>query len=206
MSALIKKILLSLLLSVVTLPAIAKNTILVVGDSLSAAYGMQQEQGWTQLLQQRLHDNHYDYQLVNASISGDTTSNGLVRLPQVLKKYQPALVLIELGGNDGLRGLPLSVIKQNLDKMISLAKQSGGQVVLIGVRLPPNYGPAYTQGFQQIYLDLTAENHVFLIPDLLQKVEQNQDYFQSDGIHPKAAAQPLLLETVWGSIQDKLSK
>src|SRR3990167_8185388 len=160
MFALIKKILLILLLSLATLPAIAKNSILVVGDSLSAAYGMQERQGWVALLQQRLQENHSHYQVINASVSGDTTSNGLARLPAALLKHHPVITIIALGGNDGLRGVPLAVIEKNLDKMIEAALDANSKVLLLSVRLPLNYGPAYTDGFQKIFADLAAKNNI----------------------------------------------
>ena len=204
MSSLIKKILLGLLLSVVTLPAIAKNTILVVGDSLSAAYGMRQEQGWAALLQQRLHDQQYDYQIINVSVSGDTTSNGLAKLPAALKQYQPAITIIALGGNDGLRGLPLVTIKKNLNEMIMLAKDANSQVVLVGVRLPPNYGPAYTDGFQQIFETLASQNEIRVVPSMLQNIDEKKSAFQNDGIHPTAAVQSAIMDNIWSTLKGLL--
>lgn len=197
MSALIKKILLILLLSSATLPAIAKNTILVVGDSLSAAYGMSKEQGWVALLQQRLEENHYQYDVINASVSGDTTSNGLAQLPAALEKYHPEITIIALGGNDGLRGLPLTVIEKNLGKMAALAKDAGSKVLLLGVRLPPNYGPAYTTAFQRVYINVADEHGVSSVPVMLKNMDEKRDLFQSDGIHPKPEAQPIILDNIW---------
>ena len=197
MSALIKKILFVLLISLVTLPAIAENTILVVGDSLSTAHGLATEQGWTALLQQRLHDNHYQYQVVNVSVTGAATSNGVALLPAALLKYHPAVTIIELGGNDGLRGLPLQVIKKNLDDMIVAAQAVNSQVLLLGVRLPPNLGPAYITAFQQIYVDLANKNHVSIVPLILKNIDEDKTLFQADGIHPIAKAEPVILDNIW---------
>lgn len=204
MSALIKKILLILLLSSATLPAIAKNTILVIGDSLSAAYGMSKEQGWAALLQQRLEENHYPYDVINASVSGDTTSNGLAQLPAALEKYHPEITIIALGGNDGLRGLPLTVIEKNLGKMTALAKDAGSKVLLLGVRLPPNYGPAYTTAFQQVYMSVADEHGVSVVPVMLKNMDEKRDLFQSDGIHPKPEAQPIILDNIWATLKPLL--
>ncbi len=195
MSTFIKKILLILLLSAVTLPAIAENTILVIGDSLSAAYGMRSEQGWVALLASRLQENHYHYQLINDSISGDTTSNGLARLPAALEKHHPVITIIALGGNDGLRGIPLMAIEKNLGKMIDAALNAGSKVLLLSVRLPPNYGPAYTDGFQKIFTDLAAKDDVKTVM-MLSNVDENKKFFQADGIHPTADAQPLVLDNI----------
>lgn len=204
MSALIKKILLILLLSSATLPAIAKNTILVIGDSLSASYGMTKEQGWVALLQQRLEENHYQYDVINASVSGDTTSNGLAQLPAALVKYHPSITIIALGGNDGLRGLPLTIIEKNLGKMVTLAKDAGSKVLLLGVRLPPNYGPAYTNAFQQVYVNVADEHGVSVVPVMLKNMDEKRDLFQSDGIHPKPEAQPIILNNIWPALKPLL--
>lgn len=204
MSALIKKILLILLLSSATLPAIAKNTILVIGDSLSASYGMTKEQGWVALLQQRLEENHYQYDVINASVSGDTTSNGLAQLPAALVKYHPSITIIALGGNDGLRGLPLTIIEKNLGKMVTLAKDAGSKVLLLGVRLPPNYGPAYTNAFQQVYVNVADEHGVSVVTVMLKNMDEKRDLFQSDGIHPKPEAQPIILNNIWPALKPLL--
>jgi acyl-CoA thioesterase-1 len=196
MSVFIRQILLALLLSSITLPAIAEKTILVIGDSLSSAYGMTTDEGWVALLVKKLQENHYHYQVINDSISGDTTSNGLARLPAALDKYNPAITIIELGGNDGLRGIPVNVIEKNLNKMIVAAVDNGSKVLLLAVRLPPNYGPEYTSAFQQVYTNLAAKNKVPTI-QMLAKVDMNKQYFQADGIHPIAAAQPLILNNIW---------
>lgn len=182
----------------------AEKTILVVGDSLSAAYGMNQEQGWVALLQQQLQQAAKDYVVVNASVSGDTTSNGLERLPASLKKYHPVITIIALGGNDGLRGLSLSVIKQNLNAMIVAAKQADSKVLLIGVRLPQNYGPVYTDAFQQIFPDIAADHHVSLVPVMLKNIDDDRSLFQADGIHPKAEAQKTIMSNIWPVLRPML--
>lgn len=147
--------------------------ILSFGDSLSAAYGLQPEQGWVSLLQQRLHRQGYEYQIINASVSGETSSGGLVRLPHLLALHHPAIVLLELGANDGLRGLPLRTVQDNLARMITLAKGSGAQVLLLGIRLPPNYGPRYGDGFAALYSDLARQQQVPWVPFLLAGVALN---------------------------------
>lgn len=202
---LIKKILLILLLSLATLPAMAKNSILVVGDSLSAAYGMQESEGWVALLRQRLQENHSHYQVINASVSGDTTSNGLARLPAALDKYHPVITIIALGGNDGLRGLPSPLIEKNLTKMVALAKVADSQVLLLGVRLPSNYGPAYTNAFQQIFIDVGEKEGISIVPMMLKNVGENRELFQKDGIHPTAAAQLKILDNVWPALKPLLN-
>lgn len=185
------------LLCVITVPVFAQNTILVIGDSLSAAYGMETEQGWVALLQQRLAVKKYPYRIVNASISNDTTSNGLARLPNALASYHPIVTILELGGNDGLRGLPLLVIQDNLQHMIMRIIAAKSKVLVLGVRLPPNYGPEYTQGFQQIFMKLSKGNQIHVVPLFLKRVDDNPKLLQADGIHPTAQAQPQLLENIW---------
>ena len=199
-----KKFLVTLLLFVLTLPALAQNTILIIGDSISAGYGIDPKQGWAALLQQRLKDEKYDYQVVNASISGDTTSNGLGRMPAALKQYQPQITIIELGGNDGLRGLQLFVIKNNLQQMVGLAQAAGSKVLMLGVRMPPNYGPAYTQQFQQMYADIAEDSSVSLVPLFLKGVDDHPELMQDDRIHPVAAAQSILLNNVWPALEKLL--
>lgn len=189
------RILLLLLLIVpTTAPA---RIILVVGDSLSAAYGIPVEKGWVSLLQERLDTEGYPYRIVNDSISGDTTANARARLTRALASHAPAVVLLELGGNDGLRGLSLAAMKSNLATMISSAQGEGAQVLLIGVQLPPNYGPRYTQRFQAIYHELARERDLTLLPSLVDGIGTEQNLMQADGIHPNATAQPLIVERVW---------
>lgn len=171
--------------------------ILVVGDSLSAAYGIPVEKGWVSLLQDRLDTEGYPYRIVNDSISGDTTANARARLTQALASHAPAVVLLELGGNDGLRGLSLTAMKSNLDNMISSARSEGAQVLLIGMQLPPNYGPRYTQRFQAIYHELARERDLTLLPSLVDGIGTEQNLMQADGIHPNATAQPLIVDRVW---------
>jgi acyl-CoA thioesterase-1 len=187
-----------LLLLLLLLPGTASAAIiLVVGDSLSAAYGIPIEKGWVSLLQERLDAGDYPYQIVNASISGDTTANARARLPQALASHEPAVVLLELGGNDGLRGLSLTAMKGNLAAMISSLQQTGAQLLLIGVQLPPNYGPRYTDRFQAVYRELAREHDIALLPSLVDGIGTEQDLMQPDGIHPNATAQPLIRDRVW---------
>ena len=173
------------------------RNILVFGDSLSAAYGLRPEQGWAALLLQRLRTQGYGYTVVNASISGETSGGGLARLPRALALHHPAIVLLELGANDGLRGLPLATVRANLIRMIELAEHAHAKVLLLGIRLPPNYGPRYSGEFAQLYTELAAKYHVPLVPFLLEKVALDPALMQSDGLHPDAAGEGPVLETVW---------
>ena len=181
-------------------------TILVLGDSLSAAYGLRTEEGWVALLERRLVQAGLDYRVVNASISGDTTGGGLTRLPQALERHRPHLVVIELGANDGLRGLPFREIEANLTALIGLARAAGAQVLLVGVRLPPNYGAAYTEGFQASLRKVAEAEAVPLAPDLLAGVAEDRQLMQADGLHPKAEAQSILLDNVWPKLEPLLSR
>ena len=173
------------------------QTIVVFGDSLSAAYNIKQDEGWVALLQQRLALNKQNVQVVNASISGETTSGGLSRFADMLKQQKPNIVLIALGGNDGLRGLKVSDIKTNLDKMIVQAKAINAQVLLLGVKIPPNYGLKYSQQFSENYAELTKKYRLALVPFFLDGVAGNPKLIQADGLHPVAAAQPKILDNVW---------
>ncbi|NNJ93544.1 MAG: arylesterase [Halobacteria archaeon] len=196
-----------LLLLCLLLPTAAfAQIILVVGDSLSAAYGIPVEQGWVSLLQQRLDSGGYPYRLVNASISGDTTANARARLPQTLAGQSPAVVMLALGGNDGLRGLSLKAMKSNLATMIGSARGAGARVLLIGVQLPPNYGPRYTESFQAIYRELAREFDLSLLPSLVDGIGTEQALMQADGIHPNVAAQPLICDRVWEALFPLLHK
>ena len=177
------------------------DTILIVGDSLSAAYGMPVEKGWVRLLQRRLADDQYPHTVVNASVSGDTTANALNRLPQAMTRHQPAIVVLELGGNDGLRGLSLAEMKRNLAAMIEIARQQDAEVLLIGVQLPPNYGPRYTEAFQAVYHDLAQQYGLSLLPSLVDGVGTRTDLMQADGIHPNSEAQPLIVARVWEQLR-----
>ncbi len=203
-SVMLNRILLLLLL---VLPNMAvANIILIVGDSLSAAYGIPVEKGWVSLLQERLDTHGYRYQIINASISGDTTANARARLTRALASHAPAVVLLTLGGNDGLRGLSLAAMKSNLDAMISSVQEADAQVLLIGVQLPPNYGPRYTEKFQDIYHELARERDITLLPSLVDGIGTEQDLMQADGIHPNATAQPLIRDRVWEALVPLLGK
>lgn len=171
----------------------AAPLILIYGDSLSAAYGLPASQGWGALLGQKLADR---YQVVNASVSGETTSGGLARLDNTLRQHQPALVLLELGANDALRGLPLDQAEKNLGTMLEKIRAAGASCLLIGMRLPPNYGPVYTKQFSDMFQRLAKQHNTALMPFLLQGFAEQADYFQADGIHPNAKAQPLIAEQV----------
>jgi acyl-CoA thioesterase-1 len=196
-----------LLLLFLMLPNMAvANIILIVGDSLSAAYGIPVEKGWVALLQERLDTRGYRYQIINASISGDTTANARARLTRALASNEPAVVLLALGGNDGLRGLSLAAMKSNLDTMISSVQEACAQVLLIGVQLPPNYGPRYTEKFQAIYQELARERDIALLPSLVDGIGTEQNLMQADGIHPNATAQPLIRDRVWEALVPLLGK
>ncbi|WP_027897298.1 arylesterase [Zestomonas thermotolerans] len=180
------------------------GTVLVVGDSISAAFGLDTAQGWVALLEKRLAERDRDYQVVNASISGDTSAGGLARLPALLDAHRPEVVIIELGGNDGLRGLPPAQLQQNLARMIDSARSRGAQVLLLGMRLPPNYGERYTRAFEAVFSDLAEEKGVALVPFFLEGVGGVPGMMQPDGIHPTADAQPLLLEHAWSALEPLL--
>ncbi|MCR4347565.1 MAG: arylesterase [Sulfuricaulis sp.] len=200
-----RRILLTVLLLVGLFPlSAAARTLLVVGDSLSSAYGMEVQSGWVVLLGMRLKQENLDYRIVNASISGDTTANGLVRLPKLLAQHKPTLVIIELGGNDGLRGLSLEQMKHNISMMVTKAKRPGASVLLVGVQLPPNYGKTYTERFQAIYREIAAEQGVALVPSLLEGIATRNDLMQPDRIHASARAQPRMLENVWAHLRHLL--
>jgi acyl-CoA thioesterase-1 len=186
--------------------AAADRTILVFGDSLSAAYGLRPEQGWVALLDKRLRTQGYGYNVVNASVSGETTSGGLQRLPRALELNKPLILVLELGANDALRGLPLSNAKDNLSKMVDLAGKAGVRVLLVGMRIPPNYGPKYTADFVQMYADLSARYRAPLVPFLLQSVALDSSRMQEDGLHPNALGEPAVLDTLWPQLVPLLKK
>jgi acyl-CoA thioesterase I len=187
--------------------AAAQNgTILVLGDSLSAAYGMKPEQGWVSLLQKRLQAQGYGYRVVNTSVSGETTSGGLQRLPRALNLHKPQIVIIELGGNDGLRGLPVSTTRQNLMKMVELSKAAGAEVVLAGMQMPPNYGPRYTKEFANAFGEVAERHKTVLVPFLLDKVAFEPGMMQEDGLHPTARAQPIVVDNLWPLLVPLLRK
>jgi acyl-CoA thioesterase-1 len=171
--------------------------LLVVGDSLSAGFGMDVEDTWTTLLQERLDQKGYGYRVVNASISGDTTGNGLRRLPRSLDIHQPDIVIIELGGNDGLRGLPIEVIRDNLGQMISKSNERGALVILTGIVIPPNYGEDYASEFSALYPSLAEQFDTLTVPFFMDNVALDPSKMQADGIHPNRGAQPILMENVW---------
>ena len=165
---------------------------------------MDTEDGWVSLLQQRLDSEGYGYSVTNASISGDTTTGGLRRLPRALEQHAPEIVIIELGGNDGLRGTPIRVIQQNMEAMVEASLASGARVILAGIQIPPNYGAAYTDAFKDIYPDIADEFGVALVPFFMENVALDPTKMQADGIHPNEAGQPLLLETVWPILKPEL--
>lgn len=204
MVVMIRRLLLVLLL-LSALPAAASNrSILVFGDSLSAAHGIDQDAGWVALLRSRLDQQGWSYRVVNASISGDTTRGGLSRLPAALDRHHPAILIVELGGNDGLRGIPLAETRSNLAHIVRMAKHRDIRVLLIGVRLPPNYGAEFTERFQALFHEVARSAAIPLVPKLLAGVAEDRDFMQPDGIHPTAAAQPRLLANVWPKLKPLL--
>jgi acyl-CoA thioesterase-1 len=184
--------------------ASARQVILVLGDSISSAYGIDKEQGWVALLQQRLDSQHPGWRVINASVSGDTTRTGLNRLGPALDAHRPAILIVALGGNDGLRGLPFSEIRESLSSIIETATKRGVQVLLAGIRLPPNYGEAYNSIFTGIYSEVAGEYDIPLVPKLMHEVAEKSELMQEDGIHPTAEAQPQLLENVWVKLEPML--
>jgi acyl-CoA thioesterase-1 len=201
------RILSVLILVALVVPAAAVGgTLLVVGDSLSASYGLSVERGWVNLLQRRLNARYEGWTVVNASISGDTTAGARARLPQALERHQPDIVILALGGNDGLRGLSLTRMKANLGAMIETARAHGARVLLVGVQLPPNYGPQYTRRFEAVYRELARQRGVTLMPSLVEDVGTRPELMQGDGIHPNASAQPLIMEQVWEHLKPLLGK
>jgi acyl-CoA thioesterase-1 len=186
-------------------PAAASRPVLVVlGDSLSAGYGIRVEEGWVALLGRRLEAEGYGYRVVNASVSGETTGGALARLPRVLAVQNPSLLIVELGANDGLRGLPIAEMRDNLDRLVELAARAGVRVLLVGMRMPGNYGPQYTQQFFDTFGTVAKRHKVALVPFLLERIAQDDQNFQADRMHPVAAAQAALLETVWTALKPLL--
>jgi acyl-CoA thioesterase I len=180
--------------------------ILVFGDSISAGYGLPLEQGWVELLRSRLKAQGYGYQVVNASVSGETTAGGLARLPRALELHHPSIVILELGGNDGLRGLPIAQMRTNLTQMTSSSTAAGAKVLLLGMRMPPNYGPEYTKQFAMVFSDLASEKKISLVPFLLTDIALSPALLQADDIHPNAQGQPILLDNVWPTLKPLLRK
>ncbi len=181
--------------------------ILVFGDSISAGYGLPRvEQGWVALLQARLKNLGYGYQVVNASVSGETTAGGLARLPRALGLHHPAIVILELGGNDGLRALPVAQMRANLTRMAELSAGAGAKVLLLGMRMPPNYGPDYTAQFVRVYAEVAHDQKLTIVPFLLEGIALSPDLMQADGIHPNQSGQPKLLESVWPALKPMLER
>jgi acyl-CoA thioesterase-1 len=203
----LQRLIVLLALTVLCLPAArgAEQTIVVVGDSLSSGYGMAAEQSWVAMLEDRLRSEGYGYRVVNASIAGDTSAGGLARLPRLLEVHDPDLVVIELGGNDGLRGQPVATLRDNLASMIEKSRQSGARVLLAGIQIPPNYGPSYTSSLAAVYPELADRFDVPLIDFLLADVALNRELMQADGIHPNAAGQKVVFENVWRVLEPLLT-
>ena len=199
-------LLLSCLLGAAPASAAEPPVILVVGDSLSAGFGLAPDQGWVALLRQRLKNQGYGYRVVNASISGETTDGGVQRLDRALATHKPGVVIIELGGNDGLRGLPVSRVRANLDLLILKSRGAGAQVLLLAVRVPTNYGAQYDNSFQQIYRDLAVKYRIGLAPFVATDLLVTQELFQDDGLHPNAQAQPILLDNLWPQLSPLLHR
>ena len=182
----------------------ASKTLLVLGDSISAEYGLPRDSGWVSLLQKRLADEKSSFTVVNASISGETTAGGLTRLPSLLQQHKPAVLIIELGGNDGLRGLSLAATQANLREMIKSADRIGARVLVLGMRVPPNYGPDYSKRFAAMYQGLARERNVKLVPFLFTGLEDTERFFQQDRIHPNQRAQIIMLDNVWPGLRPLL--
>jgi acyl-CoA thioesterase I len=195
-----------LLLIALVAHAAGSRTILVFGDSLSAAYGLAPQEGWVALLAQRLHSQGYGYQVVNASESGETSGGGLERLPRALELHHPTIVVLELGANDGLRALPVAEMRANLERMIGLARTAGAKVLLLGIRIPPNYGPRYTQELERVFPELANQYHLPLVPFLLEKVALDPELMQPDGMHPNARGEAPVLDTIWPYLEPLLEK
>ena len=198
--------LLLILLSLGAPVAARAATVLVFGDSLSAGYGIPLERGWVERLQHKLREEKRDYTVVNASISGETTAGGRLRIESVLKTHRPAIVILELGANDGLRGQNLATMRANLEAIIAACRRYQAKVLLVGMRLPPNYGAAYTERFSAVYGDVARTQKLSSVPFLLEGFADRQDYFQADGLHPTAEAQPIIAQTVWRALQPLLAR
>ncbi len=184
----------------------SKPVIVVLGDSISAEYGLPRDTGWVALLRRRLADERIDYSVANASISGDTTSGGRARMPELISRLKPSIVIVELGANDALRGVPLSTTEDNLRTIVEEAQQARAKVVLLGMYVPPNYGPAYTQRFHALYGTLAKQFNVQLVPFLLAGIENKPEMFQADQMHPNQQAQTVLLDNVWPVLEPLLRR
>ncbi|WP_372737510.1 arylesterase [Neptunomonas sp.] len=193
------------LLSVIVSSSVSARTLLVLGDSLSAAYGISPEEGWVALLETRLKQEYANIRVVNASISGETTQGGITRLPALIKRHQPDWIVLALAANDGLRGMPLGIIERNITTLIELTEEAKAKPLLVGIRLPPNYGVSYTERFYTLFETLAQQYEISRVPFLLDGVALQESLMQSDGLHPNAKAQPLLLENVWPFLQPLLS-
>ena len=181
-------------------------TVLIFGDSLSAGYGVDVDQTWVALLQSRLESQGYEHRVINASISGETTQGGMTRIDPALANFDPDLVILELGGNDGLRGFPAEVIRENIRTMIESSRNHGATVVILGIKIPTNYGPRYRQAFENIYSDLATELDVLWIEFFMEGVALNEEMMQDDGVHPTTEAQPMLLDNAWPVIREALTE
>ncbi|MCQ3831118.1 arylesterase [Microbulbifer elongatus] len=182
-------------------PVAEEGTLLILGDSISAAYGLDEREGWVQLLRDRLAEQELAVKVVNASISGETSAGGLTRLPRLLREHSPDWLVLELGGNDGLRGYPPRALQNNLAQMVKLAREGGAEVLILGMQMPPNYGKAYTKAFAAVYPKVAEEQQVPLVPFFLETVALVEGAMQTDGIHPTAKAQPALLDHVWPCLE-----
>jgi acyl-CoA thioesterase-1 len=187
-------------------PAAAANApaIVILGDSLSAGYGLRREESWVALLERRLRAEGYGYRVVNASVSGETTGGALARLPRILQVHRPAIVVVELGGNDGLRGVPVAEMRSNLERIVTLSKGAGARVLVAGMQIPSNYGPQYTRQFTATFGEVAKAHGAALVPFFLDRIALDEKWFQPDGIHPTAAAQPYLLDNVWPQLRTLL--
>ena len=199
-----RSLLLFLLLVIVSSGGYAAQTILVFGDSISAGYGLAQGEGWVALLAQRIQNDRLDYRVVNASISGETTLGGRNRIAEALAEHKPAVVIVALGGNDGLRGNPLEETRRNLIAIVEACRKAGAKVVIAGMRIPPNYGPVYTRRFEGLFAEVARQQNASLVPFLLQGFADERNMFQPDGIHPVAAAQPRILYNVYHRLRPLL--
>ena len=203
-----KRFLVLLILIFAGFPANADTpAILVFGDSISAGYGLARvEQGWVGMLRAKLKDEGYGYQVVNASVTGETTAGGLARLPRALALHHPRVVILELGGNDGLRALPIDQMRSNLGKMVDLSVDSGAQILVLGMRIPPNYGPEFTEKFFAVFADVARDKRTPLVPFLLNDIALSPNLMQADGVHPNELGQPKLLDNVWPRLRPLLRK
>jgi acyl-CoA thioesterase-1 len=204
----VKRFLVLLILVFACFPATADTpAILVFGDSISAGYGLAHvEQGWVGMLRAKLKDEGYGYQVVNASVTGETTAGGLARLPRALTLHHPRVVILELGGNDGLRALPIDQMRSNLGRMVDLSVDSGAQVLLLGMRIPPNYGPEFTEKFFAVFADVARDKKTPLVPFLLNDIALSPNLMQADGVHPNELGQPKLLDNVWPRLRPLLHR